>query len=251
MTLRKFRSEGVIDIDDGVVVPPPTPVPTPVPIPPTTDPNMEFKGDFSKPAGTTLAEKTGDGQLFVTSGTLKWGAGLWTSNSSTFRVITLKDTFTDVAINMKVRMVRWVASGSAYDGFHLFARYRSQYHLYAISVFRRDQTATLKKKCPGGVGDINDPHGTYYDFTSVPCPYVLGTWYDVQVLCKNDASDTMKLTLNVNGKLITTYSDNGRSKAGVAHICTQIMRGGAVGIRTDNCEWEVKDFAVTSRFPYP
>lgn len=248
--IRKVKVDGTFEWDDMAVV---QPIPEPTPTPTPTDPNLEFKGDFSKPDGTTLMEKQNDGSLYVTSGNLAWRGGCWTSSDPTFRFITLKDTFTDVAINFQARLIRFtdINPKAAYDGLHIFARYRSQYHLYVATFMRRDQTATLKKKCPGGDGVTPDPHGTYYDFTSVSNPFIQGVWYGIKLQMKNDASDTMKMVLSMNGKIVTTYIDNGKDKNGVPHVCNQIMRGGAVGIRADNCQWEIKDFEVRSQFPYP
>ena len=92
------------------------------------------------------------------------------TNSTVFRLNTKRFDFGSVRVDALLRGNGWaVTPGVAWDGVHLWLRYRSEESLYYASVARRDGAVVVKKKCPGGPSN----GGTYHTLASrsgVPLP---------------------------------------------------------------------------------
>jgi hypothetical protein len=163
------------------------------------------------------------------------------NNSAVFRLTTIRDDFENVVVEFallneglssttKTAAVEW-------DGVHVFLRYQSQYNLYYASVNRRDNTAVIKKKIPGGPS--ND--GTYYDLSSYVrhvVPY--RKWQQVRSFVWNNRDGSVSVNLFVDGMLVVSARDDG-SIGG-----PPIRKPGKVGIRGDNAELYFDNFKVTS-----
>lgn len=243
---------------------------TPTP-PPVTDPELLFSDLFLGPDGLITNEYAANNpqdpaivkspDWVVTSGS--WFRKLVTAwsgapdstfpnakstngtDSRTFRVITRRHDFGDVAVSFGLKINSLTSDAKtpaqAYDGIHIFSRYQSQYNLYVASVYRRDMNTAIKLKCPGGP---DGPHGTYYDLV----PYgkttmAPGAWHQVELRTQNWGADTIRLQLWINGVLNLEAIDNGKN-----HVCPQIMMSGCVGIRGDNCDFQVRAFKVRRLF---
>ncbi len=125
----------------------------------------------------------------------------------------------------------------AWDGIHIFLRYQSEYNLYYASINRREQTAVLKKKCPGGT----DNGGTYYELTQyVPHSWSPGVWQHVYATVQTNADNTVTIALYDDNGLVVQGIDNN-----IIGKCAPITTPGAVGIRGDNNNFLIDDFTVT------
>jgi hypothetical protein len=162
------------------------------------------------------------------------------TNSAVFRLHTKRFDFNNVKISFRLYNKGLVATTSTpavdWDGLHIFLRYQTEYELYAASINRRDQSAVIKKKCPGGP----DNGGTYYPLTgSVPHPWSPETWQQVEATVVTNADHTVTIALYDDNGLVVQGTDTNIGK------CPAITTPGAVGIRGDNNNFKIGDFVVT------
>lgn len=157
------------------------------------------------------------------------------NNSRVFRMRSKLMNFKDVDISLKLWNQDLTAGGDMWDGAHIWFRYMADNHLYYASVNRRDNKVLFKKKLPGGPS--ND--GTYYQIGKV-ASYVVpyGSWQNIKVRVRNTAQG-VNLEMYINGKFLVSATD-----AGVGG--PPILTAGRVGVRGDNAELRVQDFAVSS-----
>jgi hypothetical protein len=193
--------------------------------------------DFIGPAGLVTAEglpPSGPWQL--TSGSLFRDAGTgWTgipnqsTGSAVFRMVSVERDFGDLDMTATLQVNDLVTTSRTpaqdYDGAHIWVRYRSDRELYAVSVDRRDDTITIKKKCAGGP----DNGGTYYDLNGYEggAPIPFGAWQDVRVTVRDQPDGSVRISASRDG-LHMEAIDSGIG-------CAPLRRGG-VGIRGDNAE---------------
>jgi hypothetical protein len=220
----------------------------------------------SFPQGTTLITNelaysdpgkrgvTRSDEWIVTSGSLfsKGGAG-WTgpidgdrpdlhstshTGSAVFRAVTRRADFRDVTIDFDLQVEEMTTTrrtGShAYDGVHVFLRYRDPQSLYTVSVDRRDQIAAIKIKRPGGSSD----GGTYTLLGSAPLPVPLHRWVHERVRVANEG-DGVRITLWSNGREVLNVLSSGSGAS------APLMTAGRVGVRGDNTEFMFRNFTVS------
>jgi hypothetical protein len=228
-------------------------------------PKPLFEGRFDAPDGLVTNERAGwslfgrgaarSSEWEMTSGSLfiKDRAG-WSgvpddvepdlsssngTNSAVFRLTTRKDDFEDVVVSFQL-LTHGLGSTPTtpptdWDGVHVWLRYQSQFHLYSASVNRRDNTAVIKKKTPGGRSN----GGTYRVLGSSAAyavPY--GSWQDVRADVRNNADGSVGIRLFVDGTLLVSATDRGEGGR-------PITRPGKVGIRGDNADFNFRNFSVT------
>jgi hypothetical protein len=162
------------------------------------------------------------------------------TDSAVFRLTTQRFDFGDVAVAFALRTNGLVETprtqAHGWDGVHVFLRYHSPSELYYVSVDRRDGRAVIKKKCPRGA--VNG--GTYFPLGRyVSASFPLRRWTDVRATATNGTHDAVTISLSIGGRLVLTRTDRG---AGCAAITTR----GAVGLRGDNANFQIDDFAVSS-----
>jgi hypothetical protein len=161
------------------------------------------------------------------------------TNSSIFRLRTTATAYDNVRVGFTLTVAELGSTArtpaTAFDGVHIWLRYRSQYHLYAASVARRDGGVVLKKKCPGGPSN----EGTYYTLGKEVkgFPLSLGRSFPVSATAQTNPSGTVTVSLAVGGRTIVTATDTGIG-------CAPITGPAAVGIRGDNARFYFRDFAV-------
>ncbi|HEX5996409.1 MAG TPA: hypothetical protein VFY84_14805 [Jiangellales bacterium] len=189
----------------------------------------------------------------VTSGSLfaRGGAG-WTgrpdaaspdasssdgTGSSVFRMNSRRRDFRDVAVSLEVRNLGLTNAGrhpaQDLDGVHLFLRWQSQYHFYAVSLNRRDDTIVIKKKLPGG--PVNG--GEYETLGKVAYRVPRDVWQSFEVRIDNAEPDAVVISVAAGVTPVLTVVDNGPHGP-------VIDVAGAVGLRGDNCEFEFRQFRV-------
>lgn len=178
----------------------------------------------------------------MTSGSLySKGGEAWTE-SSVFRLNTVRHDFGDVGLSLDVVDRRLFTTSStpavAWDGIHLWLRYQSEYSLYAVSFNRRDGHVVVKKKCPGG----SENGGTYYELgqgevAGFPIPF--GAAQQVSASVRNLAGGAVAIALSRNGAPLLSVTDSGLG-------CAPIVSPGAIGVRGDNAEFSFDDLAVTA-----
>lgn len=193
----------------------------------------------------------------LTSGSLFAGGGAgWTgapddkavnaassagTNSAVFRMNTARKDFGNVSVSFRLLNQGLKTSPStpaqAWDGAHIWLRYKTQYNLYYASVNRRDNTSIIKKKVPGGPSN----GGTYYNL-SAPVRHAVpyNRWQNVRADVVTNADGSVSIRLYVNGALIVQAVDDG--KVGGAPI----TGAGGVGIRGDNASLKFDDFVVSA-----
>jgi hypothetical protein len=190
----------------------------------------------------------------VTSGSLfaRHGAG-WTgapdsgtpnplssnaTGSATFRVVTRLRDFRNVAVSFDLMTERFLTTprtaARSWDGVHIFLHYRSQHALYAVAVNRRDGVVLAKKKRPGGPAN----GGTYSTIGSeVKYLPPLGDWQQVLAIITTNANRTVTISLYIDGRQLLSRTD-----AGIGG--EPLTAPGAVGIRSDNTEFQFRNFRV-------
>lgn len=182
-------------------------------------------------------EATATSDWKVTSGALSvLPGGQWWTDSPVFRVVS-QDRFqyANVATTVKATINEFKTSAEtpavAWDGVHLFLRYKSQYSLYYATVARRDGEVVLKKKCEGGPSN----GGTYYTLATGSAPVKPGQEFTATAAV-TDTQGGVKLSLDVNGEHLEAV-DTGTG-------CATITGPGRVGVRADNVDVTVTQFAV-------
>ena len=161
------------------------------------------------------------------------------TGSATFRAVTRRRDFGNVAVAFDLRTLRYVRTAAnpvhSWDGVHLFLHYRSQRSLYVLTLNRRDDRVLVKKKRPGGAAN----GGTYYTLGR-PVSYTpqLGRWQHVLATIRASADGTVTISAYIHGRLLLSRSDKGIG-GGV------LSQAGAVGVRGDNTEFEFGHFRVS------
>ena len=160
------------------------------------------------------------------------------TDSAIFRLVTKQSNFGNVAVSLSLDNQGLVTTPSTpavdWDGIHIFLRYQSEFSLYYASINRRDGTAVIKKKVPGGP----DNGGTYYELTSYvshPVPY--NTWQSIRATVRTNADGSVTIDLYSGGQLVVDAVDKGIGGP-------PITSPGRVGIRGDNCNFRFDDFRV-------
>jgi hypothetical protein len=163
------------------------------------------------------------------------------TGSAVFRLVTRRADLKDVAFSFKLvnaglRPSRR-ASDAAWTGVHAFLRYQNERWLYVVSVNRRDDTVTIKKKVPGGPSN----GGTYYTLAAGDYRVPYGRRQNVSTTIRTTARGWVAITLEVDGRRLLQATDAGRGGR-------PITAAGRVGIRGDGCEFLVDD-VVATRYP--
>lgn len=165
------------------------------------------------------------------------------NNSAVFRLTSVPSNFGNAEVSFKLFNKQLVSTAGtpavAWDGIHVFLRYQSEENLYYASINRRDGALAIKKKVPGGTSN----GGTYYTLAGTSAgrnPIPFNTWQNVKATIQTNANNTVTIQLFNNGNLLLSYTDNG-SVGGPA-----ITNPGKVGIRGDNDEFYIDDFAVNN-----
>ena len=196
-----------------------------------------------KPATPFFDGFDGDGYMagdwMATSGNMTRSRGAACSRSSVLRVVTKRKDFRDFELNLKLRNKGLGETDRTpavdWDGVHVFLRYQSQFHLYYATLNRRDNTVVIKKKVPGGPSN----NGTYYDLSpKVPYRVPYDNWQKFTVRVA-DTRGGVSIELLADGQPLVSAIDDGRLGG------APITRPGRVGVRGDNCDFEVDDFSVS------
>jgi hypothetical protein len=161
------------------------------------------------------------------------------TGSAVFRLVTHRRDFGNVAVSFSLRNDAVMSTASTppvpWDGVHVFLRYQSSDRLYSASANRRDGTVVIKKKCPGGPSN----GGSYYSLSTsslYAVPY--GEWQQVVATVRNLTPVSVELRLEIGGRIVAAAVDDGLG-------CAPIRSAGAVGIRGDNANFRLDDFAVS------
>ncbi|MBB4760828.1 hypothetical protein ACFQFC_32250 [Amorphoplanes digitatis] len=162
------------------------------------------------------------------------------TGSAVFRMNTRRADFGDVEVAFDLNIAGQGSTSYtpaiSYDGVHIWLRHRTQYHLYAVSVARRDGKVLIKKKCPGGPSN----GGTYYVLgAQVPgYPILRNTWRPVSATVRNNPDGSVTVAGFIDGEPVVSAVDTGVG-------CAPITQVAAVGIRGDNTRFRFADFTVT------
>jgi hypothetical protein len=190
------------------------------------------------------------GSLYLSSGTAWSGKAddikpdaLSTNgnDSAVFRMTTKRTDFGNVAVTFSLRNNALVTTArtpsQTYDGVHIFLRHQSETSMYYVSVNRRDGIVVVKKKVPGGTSN----GGTYYTLSSnIPYQVPYGSWQTIKATVANLSTGGVRIKLTIGGVLLASVLDDG-------HIGgPPITKAGRVGIRGDNCNFQLDNFSVAS-----
>ena len=160
------------------------------------------------------------------------------TGSSVFRMSSRRHDFEDVTVSLRLRNLglsnRGRQPATATDGLHLFLRWKNETELYVVSLNRRDGRMVIKKKLTGG--DVNG--GTYVTLGQAPYPVPVGVWQSFDVAIATTASGSVGIDVRRDDRMVLAVTDAGTGGA-------PIGGAGAVGLRGDNCEFEVDQFRVT------
>ena len=159
------------------------------------------------------------------------------TGSSVFRMTTRRHDFQDFTVSLQVRNLGLISDGrsapSEIDGIHVFLRWHSPNDLYAVSVNRRDDQVVVKKKSPRTPAG----EGEYETLGHTKLPVAYGTWQAFSIRIRDSGRSRVVFTVGHGSRQILSAADSG-AKSPV------IPDEGAVGLRADNCNFEVKDFQV-------
>lgn len=154
------------------------------------------------------------------------------TDSAVFRMITRRTGFRDVRVEFELLVQRHVVSAEtprrSYDGVAVWLRYASETNLYALSVMRWDHLLVIKRKTTGGPSN----GGTYQTLASTRRAIPPGRWTRISVEAVNRRQG-VELAISVGGEPILKVVDTAAGSLG---------RGGRIGIRGDNTEFEFRDF---------
>lgn len=183
------------------------------------------------------------GPWLVTSGTLLTRDGkLWSgvpdagppaptrgrTGSAVLRAVSVRRDFQDVHVYLRLRSATLSTTARtpahAWDGVHVFLRYRDQDHLYSVDLQRRDGTLTIKRKSVG-YETLAQGH---------PPAAATGSWrtYDISV---TDTPVGPRISLAMDGRLVLQAVDHDRAA---------LQEPGRVGLRGDNADFTVGAFRV-------
>jgi hypothetical protein len=217
-------------------------------------PNGLITNDFATFHPDSTAAKVSNGWIALSGSLFAVGKAGWTgvpdaqepvpgkmrptgaTRSAALRLVTQLSDIGDAAVSFNLYN-QGLTSGPAmpakpYDGVHVLLRYQDDNQFYVVSVSRRDNTISIKKKGPNGYVDLSPDiaRKARYD-----------KWQRVTVAVRN-TGESVTIQAYLAGKLVATALDDGMN--GPA------LRGaGKVGLRGDNCEFLFDDFKVTSLPP--
>jgi hypothetical protein len=215
--------------------------------------NEFSKWNPSSPEATTSSvwEMT-SGSLFAKSG-MGWTGvpdGCSTSSaystpctaSDVFRLNTIEHDFGNVTVSLDLYNNYLTSSQrtppEAWDGVHVWLHYKSEYNLYYASFNRRDGHIVIKKKCAGGT----ENGGTYYELgqgevSGYPIPF--GVWQHLSTSIQDNSDGSVTIAMYRNGTKLLAATDTGTG-------CAPITAPGSVGVRGDNDDFYLDNFAVTA-----
>lgn len=160
------------------------------------------------------------------------------TGSAVFRAVTRRDDFRDVTVDFDLyirEMTTTRRTGKhAYDGVHVFLRYHNPQSLYAVSVVRRDDSAAVKIKRPGGPSD----GGEYTTLGAAPIKVPSHRWVHEKIRIVNQGAD-VRITLWTDGREILNVLSNGSGSS------APLVDAGRVGLRGDNTEFLFRHFRVS------
>jgi hypothetical protein len=202
------------------------------------------------------------GGWLVTSGTLLTRRGqLWSgrpdngppdpatgrTGSAVLRAVSLQSDFTNASIHGEMRVDALVSTERtpqhAWDGVHLFLRYRDANNLYVADLLRRDGTLSVKRKSTS-VFDASSKtqddrsrsseDGIYSTLISTRVNDLADGWHRFDVAIR-DTAGGVALTVSIDGRQLLATVDSDPSA----------LRGpGRVGMRGDNADFTVRRFDV-------
>jgi hypothetical protein len=205
-----------------------------------------YWADGARDAVVSPTWRVTSGSFFVHSGTGWTGipdavrpnaASSNGTDSAVFRLTTRRSDFANVAVTFRLRNNALVTTprtpSRAWDGIHIFLRYRSPREMYYASIDRRDQRGIVKKKCPEG--SVNG--GTYFTLGSyVQHTFPLGRWRLIRATIETESAGSVVIALYEGSRRILTTRDTG--------IGCVAIGSGAVGLRGDNDNFQIDDFSV-------
>ncbi len=150
------------------------------------------------------------------------------TGSAVFRAVVHRPLFGDVEIRFRVRPVRLSHTARTpdrpWDGVTIFARYRSQYAVYALNIARRDGMVDIKRKLPEGPSN----GGSYTTLAQRHLPFVWGRWTTASVVVHNVDAHTVQIALALDGTWVLSVVD---------HHAGALVKPGHIGLRVDNSEF--------------
>jgi hypothetical protein len=178
------------------------------------------------------------------------------TGSAVFRLRTHRADFRNVAVRVRMRVLRWTPTvwPKQLPTVVVWVRYKTEQHLYWPSVLSSDGRVDVNKKVPGGPHPANG--GTYLTLPPFSTPpnwnVDLGRWYDVGVRACNKRDGSVTITVSRDGQGIVTARDRGKGQVVTDSATGRRVRDrraplsgpGRVGIRADNAEVEFTQFQV-------
>ncbi|WP_299541416.1 hypothetical protein [uncultured Streptomyces sp.] len=189
-------------------------------------PDARLHEDWTVTSGSLFAHR-GAGWSGIPDGLSPDPASRLATGSAVLRVVTSRTDFVDVtagglfALRPPGSTPRTPAT--EWDGGHLWLRYRSPQELYSFSFSRRDGTVAIKRKAPPAGTD----EGVYTTLAQTVLPFRYGAWHHVTARAKNTASRSVRLHLQVAGRLVLEAEDTAPGS---------LTGPGAAGVRGDNTE---------------
>jgi len=159
------------------------------------------------------------------------------TGSSVFRATTRRDDFLNVQVSLRVKNQGLTSRGrmppAATDGIHVFLRWHSPEDLYVASLNRRDGHVVIKRKTPGG--EVNG--GTYVTLGQAKYAVPYGRWQTFRVWIVNTADHTATIAIATSTRTLLRVVDRGTT-------APPDLTPGAVGLRSDNCDFQFDNFRV-------
>jgi len=185
------------------------------------------------PNGVMAGPKTRSDVWTAELGELVGRHGTAWARAEALRLLTRRDDFKSVSVSFDL-LVRGLDVGSEaqqnpWDGVQLWLRYVSEDCHYYAAVSRRDNTLVIKKKASG----------TYFTLgPAVPYAVPFNSWQSVRATINDNPDGTVTIAVYLGDALLATVTDNGSVGGPPIH------QAGRVGLRADNCEFDVAHFVV-------
>lgn len=203
-----------------------------------TDPGSRQSPDWEMTSGSLFA-RDGVGWSGVSDSAAPDALSRLATDSAVFRLVSRRG-FEDISVRLEMRVLRFVVTprtpARAWDGVHLWLRYRDPNELYYVSIARRDGTTVIGKKLPVGTRG-----GRYVVLAAIERkPVRTGAWQRVEATVQTNRDGSVSLRVTINGTLVARSVDQGGTGTPV------VSAPGRVGLRADNAEFEFRQLEVRS-----
>jgi hypothetical protein len=201
-----------------------------------------FRSDIWEVEVGTLLRRGGTGWSGVPDGNDTNRDSSAGTGSQMFRMWTKRDDFGNVRVTTKLRHEGWTEGSpdwpvKSWDGLKLWLRRGGRtgsFNLYTAEVSRRQGNIMIQKKCQ------DSDEYTILEQSRSGGEYAprIGEWDEVGGSVRTNSDGSVTIEVIRGGRVVLTATDTGEGG------CPPITAPGRVGIRSENMQFSIDDFAV-------